>query len=182
MLENNNNIEIENKEEPKIELILMEVSGINIDPFTNMPFVVLKDKEGKNMIPIWIGLIEASAIATKLENIKLTRPMTHDLIKNIFGELHVDVSKIEICDLRDNTYFALLYIKADGQKLVIDSRPSDAIAIALRTGAPIYVSKNVIQKSKQVDLKKEAELGTSKEKWKEILESLTPEDFGKYKM
>jgi hypothetical protein len=162
----------------------MKVTGLTIDPFTNMPIIILKDLDEKSALPIWIGLIEASAIATELEKIKLARPMTHDLMKNILQVLDVRVSRVEVNDLADNTFYARIYLTADGKEHVIDSRPSDAIALALRAGAPIFVDRKVIEKSRQIDLNKEGISGEKgeKEKWAEFLENLNPEDFGKYKM
>jgi bifunctional DNase/RNase len=168
-------------EEPK--LIQMKVTGLTIDPFTNMPIIILKDLEEKTALPIWIGLIEASAIATELEKIQLARPMTHDLIRNMLKELSVSVDRIEINDLADNTFYASLFLTGAGRELILDSRPSDAIALALRTNAPIYVDQRVMEKSRRIDLSKTGdEEGTKKQKWAEILENLSPEDFGKYKM
>ena len=161
-------------------MIEMKVTGLTIDPFTNMPIIILKDLEEKSALPIWIGLIEASAIATELEKIKLARPMTHDLMKNVFTMVNIIVNKIEVNDLKDNTFFARIFLKLADQEFIIDSRPSDAIAIALRTKAPIFVDKQVIDKSRRIDLTQEGEKG--KQKWSEILENLSPEDFGKYKM
>ena len=164
-------------------LIEMRVTGLTIDPFTSMPIIILKDLEEKNAIPIWIGLIEATAIATELEKIELSRPMTHDLLRNILDVLDAKVKRIEVNDLRDNTFFANIFLVVNGKELVIDSRPSDAIALALRTEAPIFVHQKVVEKSKQIDLGKEKNLSsTEKEKWKEILENMSPEDFGKFKM
>jgi len=166
-------------------MIEMKVTGLTIDPFSNMPIIVLKDLEEKSALPIWIGLIEASAIATELEKIQLSRPMTHDLMKNVLGVLRVEVEKVEISDLRDNTFFAQIFLKSADQKHVIDSRPSDAIALALRTSAPIFVDKKVIEKSRNIDMKKAGKEGEQKakeEKWAEILENLNPDQFGKYKM
>jgi len=165
-------------------LIEMKVTGLTIDPFTNMPIIILKDLEEKSALPIWIGLIEASAIATELEKIQLARPMTHDLMRNILQSLEVKVEKVEVNDLCDNTFYARIYLKNDGREFVVDSRPSDAIALALRVSAPIFVDKKVIEKSRNVDLGKETKEGKKgeREKWAEILENLTPEDFGKYKM
>lgn len=163
----------------------MKVAGLTVDPFTNMPIVILKDNDEKNTVPIWIGLLEASAIATQLENIELPRPMTHDLLKNILDTLKVDVVRIEVNDLKDNTFYATLYVKLDGKTYAIDSRPSDAIAIALRTDSPVYISEEVIKKSRKIDLKESstaAKTGKESEKWAEILEHMSPEDFGKYKM
>jgi len=159
------------------------VTGLTIDPFTNMPIIILKDATEATALPIWIGLIEASSIATELEKIELARPMTHDLMKRIMDSYGIKVDRVEINDLTDNTFFARVYLSRDDKKIDLDSRPSDAIAIALRTQAPIFVSKKVLEKSRRVDLSKKLDEGEMKEqKWAEILESLAPEDFGKYKM
>lgn len=168
----------------KTNFIQMKVTGLTIDPFTNMPIIILKDLEEKSALPIWIGLIEASSIATELEKIQLARPMTHDLMKNILKELNATVNKIEITDLSDNTFYASIHILTNDQRsIVMDSRPSDAIAIALRTTAPIYVDKKVMEKSRRIDLSKTGdEDSTKQQKWAEILENLSPDDFGKYKM
>jgi bifunctional DNase/RNase len=166
-------------------LLEMTVKGLTIDPLTSTPIVILKDAEGKNAVPIWIGLMEASAIATELEKIQLSRPMTHDLMRNILESLDAKVVKIVVNDLRDNTFYALIHIMVRSQEIVIDSRPSDAIALALRTSSPILVDKKVIAKSRKIDLmKKEEGLSEeeSKKRWAEILEKLSPDDFGKYKM
>ena len=162
----------------------MKVSGLTMDPFTNTPIIILKDLEGKSVLPIWIGLLEASAIATELENIQLPRPMTHDLVRNILDNLKVEVRKVEVVDLKDNTFFASLHLNISQKTIVIDARPSDAIAIALRTKAPIFVNEKVIEKSRKMSLEKfKTEEGkTDSDKWKEILETMSPEDFGKYKM
>ncbi|MBW1917431.1 MAG: bifunctional nuclease family protein [Deltaproteobacteria bacterium] len=159
------------------------VSGLTIDPFTNSPIMILKDVDSDKAVPIWIGLLEATAIASELENIKFSRPMTHDLLKTIIDAMEVQVIRIEVCDLRDNTYYALIYLNNKDKEMSIDARPSDAIALALRTKAPIFVEDIVIQKSRRVDLRGQ-EVVTSEEgkKWTEILESLDPDDFGKYKM
>jgi bifunctional DNase/RNase len=161
----------------------MVVSGLTIDPFTNSPIMILKDVDSDKAVPIWIGLLEATAIASELENIKFSRPMTHDLLKNIMDAMGAQVTRIEVCDLRDNTYFALIYLNREGQEQKIDARPSDAIALALRTKAPIFVAEVVIQKARRVDLSaQEAITSDDAKKWTEILESLDPDDFGKYKM
>lgn len=162
----------------------MEITGLTIDPFTSMPIVILKDKEEKLALPIWIGLIEASAIATEIEKIQLSRPMTHDLLKNILEEVAVSVEKVVIHDLSDNTFYAQIILKKDDKEFYMDARPSDAIALSLRTNSPLFVEKAVIEKSRKIDLSKEAlDLDSSKKhKWAEILENLSPEDFGKYKM
>lgn len=165
-------------------LIEMKVAGITIDPITNTPIVILKDMEEKKAIPIWIGLFEASAIATKLEKVSFSRPMTHDLLAEVLKSMHVEVLRIEINDLKNNTFFADLHLLKDGVVTVIDSRPSDAIALALRTESPIFVDDKVIERSRNVDFgSKSADLETLKEdKLAEFLENLSPEDFGKYKM
>ncbi len=165
-------------------LIPMKVTGITIDPFTNMPIVILKDFEEKNAVPIWIGLVEASAIASELEGIHTPRPMTHDLLRNILGLLNIKISRIAVMDLRDNTYFATIYLQNGGQEIEIDSRPSDAIALALRTGSTILVDDKVINKSRQIELStnQDEDEGKKRQKWLNLLENLTPEDFGKYKM
>jgi uncharacterized protein len=165
-------------------LIPMKVTGITIDPFTNMPIVILKDLEEKNAVPIWIGLVEASAIASELEGIHTPRPMTHDLLRNILGLLNIKISRIAVMDLRDNTYFATIYLQNGGQEIEIDSRPSDAIALALRTGSTILVDDKVISKSRQIELStnQDEDEGKKRQKWLNLLENLTPEDFGKYKM
>jgi len=161
----------------------MRVAGITVDPFTNTPIVILKDLEEKDVLPIWIGLLEASSIATALENVQTPRPMTHDLLKNILDQLGVKVIKIEINDLRDNTYFAIIHMEVDNKRMAIDSRPSDAIALSLRVGASIFVEENVIRKSAKVDLgKKEDKVVVDTTEWEDILENLSPDDFGKYKM
>ena len=161
----------------------MTVSGLTIDPFTNSPIMILKDVDSDKAVPIWIGLLEATAIASELENIKFSRPMTHDLLKIIMETMAIQVTRVEVCDLRDNTYFALIHLTREGQEEIIDARPSDAIALALRVKAPIFVAEVVIQKARRVDLSaKEAITTEDAKKWTEILEGLDPEDFGKYKM
>jgi bifunctional DNase/RNase len=161
----------------------MKVAGITVDPFTNTPIVLLKDLEDKDVLPIWIGLLEASSIATALENINTPRPMTHDLLKNILDNLGVKVLKIEVNDLKDNTYYALIHFDVNKKRLVMDSRPSDAIAIALRTAAPIFVEEAVIKKSAKVDLTTKGDkVVTDTTEWEDILENLSSDDFGKYKM
>jgi hypothetical protein len=161
----------------------MKVVGITVDPFTNTPIVLLKDLEDKDVLPIWIGLLEASSIATALENIQTPRPMTHDLLKNILDSLHAKVVRIEVNDLKDNTYYALLHLEVNKKRFVVDTRPSDAIAIALRTGAPIFVEESVIQRSAKIDLAQKGDkVVTDTTEWEEILENLSQDDFGKYKM
>jgi uncharacterized protein len=167
------------------QFILMTVGGLTLDPVTKTPIVILKDSENKLNLPIWIGLLEATAMATELEGIKMARPMTHDLLRNVLGELGATVEAIEVTDLRDNTYYALVHLVVDGRRVAIDSRPSDAISLALRTKSPIYVAKKVLESSsvlQQMDDDKEQNLSNvSRDKWAEILEKMAPDDF-KYKM
>ncbi|MFH0799738.1 MAG: bifunctional nuclease family protein [Pseudomonadota bacterium] len=166
-----------------VDFVEMKVTGLTIDPFTSMPIIILKDTEEKCALPIWIGLIEASAIATELEHIVLARPMTHDLLKGMLEALGASVSRVEVNDLADNTFYAKVYLHRGEEDFVMDARPSDAIAIALRTKSPIFVARHVIDKSRKIDLAKDG--GTDemrKRKWTEILENLSLEDFGKYKM
>jgi hypothetical protein len=161
----------------------MEISGLTIDPASNSPIVILKSLDGEHALPIWIGILEATAIATELENVRFARPMTHDLFKNFMDMLKIKISKIEVCDLKDNTFFAQIYFSFDGQSYNIDARPSDAMALALRSGCPIFVDDEVLQRSKQLDGEPEAWDKSEKGlEWKEYLEKLSPEDFGKYKM
>ena len=165
-------------------LVEMKVAGLTIDPITNTPIVILKDLEEKKAIPIWIGLFEASAIATEMEKISFPRPMTHDLLNDILKVLGIEVSRVEINDLKNNTFFANICLNKEGHAFIVDSRPSDAIALALRANAPIFVDDAVIEKSRNVDVSHKAtDLDNLKdEKLKEFLENLNPEDFGKYKM
>lgn len=123
--------------------VLMSVGGLTLDPVTKTPIVILKDRENKLNLPIWIGLLEATAMATELEGIKMARPMTHDLLRNVLSELGATVDCVEITDLKENTYFAVINLRINGTQRRIDSRPSDAISLALRTKSPIYVDKRV---------------------------------------
>jgi bifunctional DNase/RNase len=161
----------------------MKVTGLVMDPQTNTPILILSDPDSETTLPIWIGLLEATAIATELEKIQFPRPMTHDLLKNCFDHLQVKVDRIEVCDLRNNTYYAHIYLR-DGESISpIDARPSDAIAIALRTNAPIYVAEEVLIKYKKSEPSSQPVFDREKqEKWAEILEDLDPSDFSKYKM
>jgi bifunctional DNase/RNase len=162
----------------------MSVGGLTLDPVTKTPIVILKDTENKLNLPIWIGLLEATAMATEIEGIKMARPMTHDLLKTILGEVGGLVESVEITELKENTYYAAVNISLSGRQVMIDSRPSDAIALALRTKSPIYVAKAVLEASsvlQQSDDGKEPPLenvsNVSQEKWAEILEKMGPSDF-----
>lgn len=170
------------------DTIQMSVGGLTLDPVTKTPIVILKDTENKLNLPIWIGLLEATAMATEIEGIKMARPMTHDLLKNILGEVGCSVESVEITELKENTYYAAVNLNLAGRQVMIDSRPSDAIALALRTKSPIYVAKAVLEASsvlQQSDEMKDAPVenvsNVSQEKWAEILERMGPGDF-KYKM
>lgn len=156
--------------------LLMKVSGIALDPFTNTPIVILKDTQNEKTLPIWIGFMEASSIAMELEKTPRARPITHDLMKNLLEKLKFVVTKIEVTDLKDDTFYARIYLKRDTEEYSLDSRPSDAIAIALRTDSPIFVNEEVIEKSKKI------EIDEDKEKLNELLEKIPEGDFGKYKM
>ncbi|HON59494.1 MAG TPA: bifunctional nuclease family protein [Smithella sp.] len=162
----------------------MKISGLTIDPITNTPIVILKDLQDNRAMPIWIGLFEASAIATELEKIVFPRPMTHDLFNELLKTFEVYVDRIEIIDIRNNTFYANIYLVKEGVTYTLDARPSDAIAIALRANAPIYVDEKVIERSRNVDFGvKLNDLDKLKEeKIREFLENLSAEDFGKYKM
>jgi bifunctional DNase/RNase len=157
----------------------MVVKGLTLDPLTNMPIVILKDVEGNRALPIWIGTNEANAIALEMERITTPRPMTHDLIRNILEGLKAKVARIVVNDLRDNTFYAVIFLAVNGTtEVAIDSRPSDAIALALRVKAPIFVAEKVIREAKSIDLSedKPAEDTQSVRDW---IENLKPEDFGK---
>ncbi|HEU5361506.1 MAG TPA: bifunctional nuclease family protein [Candidatus Deferrimicrobiaceae bacterium] len=158
----------------------MQVLGITIDPVTQSPIVILRDKENLNTLPIWIGVLEANAIAAGLENLQLPRPMTHDLFKNLLDQIGVKLLRVEVTDIRENTYYAALHMEVGGNPVMIDSRPSDAIAIAIRMEVPIMVRDAVIEKALRVDSGTSAE--GEKDKWSELLEKMDPEDFSKYKM
>jgi bifunctional DNase/RNase len=160
------------------------IAGIKMDPVANNTIVMLKIADCEQVIPIWIGLLDATAIASALQNISFERPMTHDLFKNFLGRLDITLSKVEICDLRDNTFFARIYFTSEEQMFDMDARPSDALAIALRFKAPIFVDDKVIEKS-NAEFEASAEVADESQegkKWAEYLESLSPEDFGKYKV
>ena len=162
-------------------MLEMKVKGLALDSSTNMPIVILKDMEEERALPIWIGIFEANAIAIKMKDVPVPRPMTHDLIKNILEKVQATVSRIVINDMEDNTFFAVILLSIDGNEVSIDSRPSDAIALALRVDAPIFVAKKVLDEARSIDLT-DPRLEDDKEKWKEWLEDLRPEDFGKHEM
>jgi uncharacterized protein len=158
--------------------IEMTIKGLMVDPITNSPIVILRDREGQRVLPIWVGIFEANAIALQIENISTPRPMTHDLLRNVIQDLKASVQKVVVCDLQENTFYALIYLALDGDTVAIDARPSDAIALALRTRAPIFVEETVLDNAKTVDFTSEKSDADRLHKW---LESLDPDDF-EYKM
>jgi len=159
--------------------IEMTIKGLMIDPITNMPIVVLRDQDGQRILPIWVGVFEANAIALQIENVQTPRPMTHDLLKNVIGDLEAGVERIVVCDLKENTFYATIHLKSPAGPVAIDARPSDAIALALRTGSPIFVEESVIQSAKSVEMSKDSMDVGRLRKW---LEDLSEEELGKYKM
>ena len=159
------------------------IAGMTMDPSSNTPIIILKSEEDDQAIPIWIGLLGATSIASALQNIQFDRPMTHDLFKNFLDMLQIGVTRIEVCDLKDNTFYAKIYFDSKDKTFTMDARPSDAIAIALRFKAPIYLDDKVIEKSKMAEGVAEAVDKTEEgKKWAEYLENLNPDDFGKYKV
>ena len=157
----------------------MTIKGLMVDPVTNMPIILLRDSEGQKVLPIWVGVYEANAIALQIENVSTSRPMTHDLLKNVITDLKATVKKVVVSDLKDNTFFALIYLDVAGETVAIDARPSDAIALALRTRAPIFAEESVIDNAKPFDPGGEQPDTERLQKW---LENLDPDDLGKYKM
>ena len=160
----------------------MKVRGLALDPLSQMPIIILRDEEDKRSLPIWVGVFEANAIALELEKISPPRPMTHDLIKNILESLDAQVTKIVVSDLKENTFFAVIHLRVAGTEITVDARPSDAIALALRVSAPIYVDEEVVRKAKTVEVGKESEelKADDPERLREWLENIKPEDFGKF--
>ena len=157
----------------------MKIKGLMIDPITNMPIIILRDPNGSAVLPIWVGIFEANAIALQIEKIATPRPMTHDLLKSAIQGLEASVEKVLITDLKENTFYALIYLKHQGKMMPIDSRPSDAIALALRSEAPIYALDHVLEKAKAIDLAADPSDDERLRKW---LEDIRPEDLGKYEM
>ena len=159
--------------------IEMKIRGLMVDPSTNMPIVVLKDVQGETLLPIWVGLYEANAIALEIEKIAAPRPMTHDLLKNFIHGLNGSVQKIVVTELKDDTFFAVVWMEQDGEPVAIDARPSDAIALALRADCPIFVSDQVLQLAKVLPVSND---NASAEEMRRWLEGLNDEDLGRYKM
>jgi bifunctional DNase/RNase len=164
--------------EPNQEL-RVEIKGLMLDPASNIPIVILRDIESQLFLPIWIGVFEANAIALRIEGVEPPRPMTHDLLRLVLEQLGAAVEKIVISDLRESTFFALIHLRHGGQSVTVDARPSDAIALALRTEAPIFVLRAVLDKAQAADLTAEA---SDEEKLKKWLEEISPDELGKWTM
>ncbi len=156
-----------------------KIKGLMMDPITNSPIVILQDIQTNTLLPIWVGIFEANAIALQIERVDTPRPMTHDLLKNILLNLGAEVEKVVVTQLKDNTFYAVIHLSVNSRKLLVDSRPSDAIALALRVDAPIFVTEEVIQSSRNITLDREKLDPDEVRQW---LENLRPEDLGKYKM
>ena len=159
--------------------IEMKIRGLMMDPMTNMPMVVLKEVSGAGILPIWVGIYEANAIALEIEKVLTPRPMTHDLIKLLLTGLETGVRKVVVNDLKDDTYFAVIWLEHEGELISVDSRPSDALAIALRLDCPIYVDETVLKTSKAAGSVSEKVNDAEVRRW---LEGLNDEDLGRYKM
>ena len=159
--------------------VKMKIKGLMVDPVTNVPIVILKDESESRVLPIWVGIFEANAIALKIEKIETPRPMTHDLLQSLLGSFNATVEKVVVSDLRDNTYFAVIHLLVNGESRTIDSRPSDALALALRAGASIFVEDSVLDQARTID--DEQDLSDS-ERLKKWFENLNPDEFSKYEM
>ena len=157
----------------------MKIRGLMMDPVTNMPIVVLKDPAGDAVLPIWVGIYEANAIALEIEKVATPRPMTHDLIKNVLTGLETKVHKVVVTELRDDTFFAVIWMERNGSVISVDSRPSDALAVAMRLDCPIFVEDEVLKSSKLAATVSDK---VSNEELRKMLENMNDEDFGRYKM
>jgi bifunctional DNase/RNase len=157
----------------------MKIRGLMMDPVTNMPIVVLKDVSGTSVLPIWVGIYEANAIALEIEKVATPRPMTHDLLKNLLVGLEIRVDKVVVSELKEDTFYALIWLERNGQAISVDSRPSDALALALRVDCPIYVEDEVLKNSKVASAASDKVSNEELRKW---LENLNDEDIGRYKM
>jgi uncharacterized protein len=160
-------------------MLKMEIKGLLMDPVSNMPVVILRDAADGVFLPIWVGIFEANAIAIEMEKVTTPRPMTHDLLRNVLKELETKVERIVINDLRDNTFFARIHLSRGAATWNIDSRPSDAIALALRSKADIFVEEEVLERSRTLREEGEEQDPERLRKW---LEEVNPEELGKYKM
>jgi bifunctional DNase/RNase len=157
----------------------MKIRGLTMDPVTQMPIVVLKDVNGNTVLPIWVGIFEANAIALEIEKVSTPRPMTHDLIKQVLMGLEAGVRKVVVNELKDDTFYAVIWLEKNGELISVDSRPSDALALALRLDCPIYVDESVLKNSKMTSTVNEKVQSDELRKW---LENLGDEDLGRYKM
>jgi uncharacterized protein len=155
----------------------MTIKGLMLDPISNSPIVILKDEEEKIFLPIWVGIFEANAIALQLESIATPRPMTHDLLRSAIDSLGGTVAKIVISDLKENTFYAIIHVRSGENVVEIDARPSDAIALALRTSSPIFVERSVLESAQTISADE-----TTEKRLKKWFEDVSPEDLGKYKM
>jgi bifunctional DNase/RNase len=159
--------------------VQMKIKGLMIDPVSNMPIIILKNPDGKTVLPIWVGIFEANAIAMQLEEVVSPRPMTHDLLKNVIEGLEAQVEHVVITDLKENTFFAAIHLVRNGERFTIDARPSDAMALALRASAPIFVERQVLDKSEGSGDGAESDQTERLRRW---LETVDPEELGKYEM
>ena len=157
----------------------VKIRGLMMDPATNMPVVVLKETQGVGVLPIWVGIYEANAIALEIEKVQTARPMTHDLLKNVLTGLNVHVQKVVVSELKDDTFYALIWMERDGEMMSLDSRPSDALALALRLDCPIFVEDEVLKTAKTSSITADK---SSSEDLRKMLDNLNDEDFGRYKM
>ena len=161
-------------------MIEMKVEGLTLDPLTNMPIIILKDLSKDKALPMWVGYFEANAIALEIEKINTPRPMTHDLLSSMISSLQAKVKHVLVNDLKDNTFFAVISVVQNGSSMTIDSRPSDAIALALRTNSPIFVEEKVIEAAKSLDLPDPDKIqNAEKQQWKDWITNIKPQDFGK---
>jgi bifunctional DNase/RNase len=159
--------------------IEMKIRGLMVDPVTNTPIVILRDSSGNSILPIWVGVYEANAIALEIEKVSTPRPMTHDLIRNLLTGVEAKVSKVVVSELKDETFYAVIWLEKDGQPISVDSRPSDALALALRLDCPIYVEEQVLASSRAATNISEKVTNEELKRW---LEGLNDEDLGRYKM
>lgn len=159
-------------------LIEMQIKGLMMDPVTSVPIVILRDNDNQRMLPIWVGPVEANAIALQIENLAPPRPMTHDLLRNLVTELGATLDRVLITELRGNTFYAYLELRRNGQRFLVDARPSDALALAIRTRAPIFVEAAVLEQARSVEISSDQADQDRLQRW---LESLDPDEMG-YKM
>lgn len=157
----------------------MKIRGLMMDPVTNMPIVILRDTGGDTVLPIWVGIFEANAIALEIEKVTTPRPMTHDLVKNVLFGLDASLRKVVVSELKDDTFYAVIWVERNGELISIDSRPSDALALALRLDCPIYVEEQVLRTSKSTQTVSDKNVNEELKRW---LEGLNDEDLGRYKM